>query len=1365
MSVTVPSSVTNISTAFEIFIGTYNGCHTANPVYESIDGVLYLKNGGALAALPKGISTFTMPATMTEIPANMFRYCTNLTSVTLSGNLRKIGNNAFQGSGITSFNFQSSLVEIGNYAFSNTKLESVQFANNANLTTLGSNIFSNCHNLKTADLSGLGVLGVSMFQSCDSIENVTFNSELTKIPNSAFSGCTYLQSITIPNNVTEIGNNAFTTCSRLQNVNLPNSLILLDYAAFQNDTSIVTLNIPKDLSSLPVNNFSGNAFTGTRIALTVDEENPKFSAENGILFNKNKTVCLFIPAYKNVASLVLPATVDTIKTFAFSANNLWHSIKKLTLPFSLRYIEDKGLHEAAALDTLIVKAIVPPVCANNLYSLNNDYRYGGAGDAPIVIIPPKTKNAYRQANGWKNYYGTNINRFVVANQFYDVGLGYAQGISPNGNYVVGANQNGAWLWSYSEGGTISTIPNSLSGDDVNDAGMIVGFFADNNYIVEGTPLSNGGVYRNGRWYSLGLGRFGNTATSHESMASPNAITADGDVYGLTMEHNNFARVSPFIWKYNAQNDDYITDTLTWAAPFNHSNGDQGGRFLDVSSDGTVAAGWVSRRIYGGGRAPIIWTSPTNYILVDEDNTGDAPGVSPNGKYIATAKGDKAAIYEVETGTLTVFGVEGSKSVAVSDNGFVVGIINRGEAFEAGRQAFIWSERLGLMNMLDFITEYCPDIVLPDDPILNFSNTEARFDEPMSISADGLVISGWSGYTPLARKSWIICIADTLELIDRPHNLQASVNVEERNKVNLSWSAPTDYGSHALDIYYIYRDGEKIGQIEPYEGTSFVDENVSAGTHHYSVSAIYDYVSSTNKLESGQSDLASVIVVDSYDIPFYENFEYGFAENYWNSQTGLTGGWLTYNSMGFTDRVGSVFLGSGNRQPYDYSLTSKPLDANGANKVMLSYIYRINSDAEQFFGIRDTIKVEISRGAGENAVWQTVQEIVVRDITSEWLPVTLDVSQFAADTLFRVRFRAVSGDNRNFYNFIFDDLGVAFEENNVEPTGVIAYRYEGDDVTHVIYKDRTGAYSLTHAVGQIRQAIGNEGNPFIAAQKFDTDDLLPLKEKYLTSISAYVHREAENMTPTQLKLAIWVNGTRVENGAIASFKGNSWNTFKLATPILIQGNETIIAGIEVAQHDALMLPLAMDNSDSIHTDVKGNLLSYDDGQTWINPSIAERFHGMWIIAINVRDEATAQTVDKDEFEIAYQIKRGSDVVATLKRGQHYVDRNAPPSGSCYTAESFRVIGGMSPESAQGCEQILNDVKNVEFTNLNVYPNPATSLVHIDGDFNIVNIYDEQGRLVLSTDKKDIDVKTWINGIYLFRTTLVDGKTAMAKVIVK
>ncbi|MDR1763992.1 MAG: leucine-rich repeat protein [Dysgonamonadaceae bacterium] len=1359
-TVTVPSSVTDVSTAFQYFQGTSIGCHSANAVYYSDAGVLYKKDDGSPVAVPRGIASFTVPASMTVIPDNMFDGCTRLTSVTVESQLISIGKRAFYNCPISEFTFPATLTQIGEYAFYGTSLTNVSLTNNAALTTLGSRVFYNIQTLKSADLSGLNALGTYMFSICENLNDVKLSANLNEIPANAFSGCSSLESLQIPDNVSVIASQAFMSCSKLKNINLPTGLVSLGEQAFVNDTLIAQFPLPAGFRDFQINANNGSPFTATYAKVTVAALNPWYSAENGILYNKTKNRLVHVPLSRTPAVLVIPEGVDTVGSNAFrSAYNA--NYYKVVLPASVKYIENYGMHGAALADTFVVKAAVPPGLGNLFYALNNRWK----SEHPVVAIPPRTKSKYIAAPGWLYYYdpagantGTPYDAFVQQSAFYDLGGGMAIAVSPNGNNVVGNGSTNAYIF---RDGQLSEIPGATGAADVNDKGYVAGTFIDSKYTFNGSPIENAGVYRDGKWYSLGLGRYGNVPLSTEAHSSVSALDSAGNAYGATYMANSVAKVAPFVWKYNETNDDYTTDTLAFATPVNYTAGDQGGKIYDVSADGTIASGWISRMIYGGARSSIIWTSPTNYKLLDENNWSEAKSVSPNGRYIVTTFAGRAAIYDVTLDSLKVFGPENSSPTSVSDNGFVVGFHQRGTAFESGRQGFVWSEKLGFTYLRDFIDKYAPDAEIPSGDFFNFPKNEAIFDTPMSISADGLVIAGWSGYSAIATHGWLLCIPDTLNLIDRPQNLKASVNLAQRNSVSLSWEAPQDYGTHTLDFYYIYRNGQYLNRIETYEGRSFTDENAPVGQVSYYVSAVFDYVNSTKFLESPVSESATVSIVDSYDIPFGEGFESGtFENNFWTAESSMTSGWQIYNYTGFNGTKAASFLGSGNSTAYNLSLTSKPFDARGRDKVILAFVNAVLSDQEELLGIKDTVYVEI----GVDGVWTKVSQTVINKKYG-WTASTLDVSAQAAGKLFQVRFHAVSGANRNLYNYRFDDFGVDFAASPA-PSGVLAYRIKDEKDVNVLYKDVTGSYGLTYSNGVFSTSIGNEGKSIIAVNRYTDRQIKKLAGKYLTSVSAFLFSDYAGTTvPSEFKLAVFVNGARVENSAIADWNGHSWNNFPLANPILISGNEEILVGIEAAKGDNLNRPLAMNSkADAASVNPDADLYSEDGGATWQHAADAEIL-GHWGITANFRDESSAATPDDDLFDALYIVSRNGLVIDSLAYGQLFTDTNSSSDADRYTVRVFRSTGGISPVSEQSVavDVVTVGIPALKAGSFAVYPNPVKDVVNILFDFTTVKIYDLNGRLIGQYSGNPVKVGNLAEGTYILEATLANGQKTRARIV--
>jgi len=307
--------------------------------------------------------------------------------------------------------------------------------------------------------------------------------------------------------------------------------------------------------------------------------------------------------------------------------------------------------------------------------------------------------------------------------------------------------------------------------------------------------------------------------------------------------------------------------------------------------------------------------------------------------------------------------------------------------------------------------------------------------------------------------------------------------------------------------------------------------------------------------------------------------------------------------------------------------------------------------------------------------------------------------------------------------------------------------------------------LTHSLkGQIYNAVGNEGFNIIAVNLYEPKDLIPLAGKYLTSISVFLWGDVPGTIPSEFKLAVYKNGTRVESSDITSWKGYAWNTFNLSNPIKIpEGVETTIyAGIEDAYGDPYNRPIGID-ADSIGTNPKGNLYSEDGGRTWQHASAANIW-GNWGIIANFRDEPTAQTTDDDLFDVLYQVYRNGTPVDTMHYGQKFVDNN-PGTNPCYTVKVFRSTGGMSPMSAQGCEQVLSKNEIVEYNEFAVVPNPAKDIVNITIDCQLVKVYDMNGQMLMQTSDKQVNIGNLANGTYIFEVTMTDGSKAYSKVIKK
>ena len=229
-SVTIPSSVTSIGAS------AFNGCGSLTSATIS-NGVTSI---GASAFRGCGsLNSVTIPNSVTSIGASAFAYCSSLSSVTIPNSVTSINDEAFRGcSGLISVVMPNSITSIGNYAFSecgNLTSAAIPYS----ITSIGYRAFASCNGLTSMVIpNSITKISNDVFYKCTGLLSVTIPNSVTSIGASAFWGCSSLSSVTIPNSVTSIGNYAFGSCNSLISVSIPVSVKNIDYEAFSNCKNI-----------------------------------------------------------------------------------------------------------------------------------------------------------------------------------------------------------------------------------------------------------------------------------------------------------------------------------------------------------------------------------------------------------------------------------------------------------------------------------------------------------------------------------------------------------------------------------------------------------------------------------------------------------------------------------------------------------------------------------------------------------------------------------------------------------------------------------------------------------------------------------------------------------------------------------------------------------------------------------------------------------------------------------------------------------------------------------------------------------------------------------------------------------------------
>ena len=150
---------------------------------------------------------------VTSIENWVFEGCSNLTDITISGNIN------------TKSNFSAYNIKNINYNGSIEQWIQREWRLNDNYSNQSYDLYINGQKITDLELpNDIDCICAYAFNGCTSLTTITIPDSVNSIGGGAFNGCTSLTTITIPDSVNSIGGGAFYGCTSLTTITIPDSV-------------------------------------------------------------------------------------------------------------------------------------------------------------------------------------------------------------------------------------------------------------------------------------------------------------------------------------------------------------------------------------------------------------------------------------------------------------------------------------------------------------------------------------------------------------------------------------------------------------------------------------------------------------------------------------------------------------------------------------------------------------------------------------------------------------------------------------------------------------------------------------------------------------------------------------------------------------------------------------------------------------------------------------------------------------------------------------------------------------------------------------------------------------------------------------
>lgn len=339
--ITVPSSVTVINRHGMSYNSMLTSVDLSNTDIDYIADMAF--------SYCTGLYEIILPDTLTEIGGAAFAGCSALREVTLPESLLMIGQNAFAATGLTEIRIPASVLEIGYCAFGYDENleplddftiigvsgsaaqiyatdtdETYDYANDFTFKTTEQaeteDSFEEFETIAYGEFGYAEVDGEAYITVCTSVDSVVeVPAEINGLPVTCIYAGAFFQNglteVVLPDTIKTIESLAFYMCGNLKSVTLHDGIVEIKNNAFDSCTALESVNISGTCETIGQEVFLGcNSLKEINISAA---EGGNYSSEDGVLYNKDKTVLVAYPAARSEKKFTVPSSVTEIADSAF----------------------------------------------------------------------------------------------------------------------------------------------------------------------------------------------------------------------------------------------------------------------------------------------------------------------------------------------------------------------------------------------------------------------------------------------------------------------------------------------------------------------------------------------------------------------------------------------------------------------------------------------------------------------------------------------------------------------------------------------------------------------------------------------------------------------------------------------------------------------------------------------------------------------------------------------------------------------------------------------------------------------------------------------------------------------------------------